>query len=71
MNKINNCANWRVTDSQSQRRRAVLSYEKGNWQKACNYCKYLSYTSNDNEIKRKAKLDSIYFREKAKRRQKR
>jgi hypothetical protein len=65
----NNCANWRKTDSQSCRRRAVLSFEKGNLVKAANYCKYLAYTTNDAEIKRKAKLDGLYFRERAKRKQ--
>ena len=63
----NNSANWRKTDSQSCRRRAVLFYEKGDLTKAANYCKYLAYTTHDAEIKRKAKLDGIYFRERAKR----
>ena len=67
MQKNNNCANWRKTDSQSCRRRAVLFYEKGDLTKAANYCKYLAYTTHDAEIKRKAKLDGIYFRERAKR----
>lgn len=65
--KVINCANWRKTDSQSTRRRAVLSYEKGDWHKSANYCKHLAYSSNDPEIRRKAKLDGVYFTEKAKR----
>jgi hypothetical protein len=67
---ICNNARWKVTDSQSCRRRAVLSYEKGNLTKAANYCKHLAYVSNDLEIKRKAKLDGLYFRERAKRKNK-
>lgn len=54
-------ANWRVTDSQSHRRKAVLSYEKGNLIRAAQYCKYLLRSSNDKEVRRKAKLDGLHF----------
>ena len=68
--KIRNCAKWKVTDSQSTRRRAVLSYVKGDLTSAANYCKHLAYVSNDLEVKRKARLDGLYFRERAKRKNK-
>jgi outer membrane protein assembly factor BamD (BamD/ComL family) len=58
---------WSVTDSQSCRRKAVLSYQKGNLSKAAQSCRDIARKSNSKEVKRKAKLDAFYFNCQAKR----
>jgi outer membrane protein assembly factor BamD (BamD/ComL family) len=58
---------WSVTDSQSCRRKAVSSYQKGNLLKAAQYCRDIARKSNSKEVKRKAKLDAFYFNCQAKR----
>ena len=56
---------WKKSDTESNRRRAVLSAKKGDYMAASRALRYVSRNSNDNEVKRKAKNDSLYFLQKA------
>ncbi len=56
---------WKKSDTESCRRRAVLSSKKGDYLAASRALRYVSKHSNDPEVKRKAKNDSLYFLQKA------
>jgi hypothetical protein len=67
MKKQNHYANWKKTDSQSTRRKAVLSYAKGDCAQAARVVKRIQYSSEDASIKRKACGDAEYFKARAQR----
>lgn len=61
---------WKKTDSQSSRRRAVLSFKKGNCEAAYKTMKRIQYKSCDPKIQRQAAADAEYFKARAERQKK-
>jgi hypothetical protein len=61
---------WRKTDSQSNRRRAVLFFKKGDCDAAFRTMKRIQYKSNDLKVRRQAAADAEYFKAKAQRQKK-
>jgi hypothetical protein len=61
---------WRKSDSQANRRKAVLSAKKGDCLASSRALIYFASNSNDPEVKKKALGDARYFRGRAKRQRK-
>ena len=61
---------WKKTDSQSSRRRAVLSFKRGDCTAAFRCMKRIQYNCNDPKIQRKAAADAEYFKARAERQNK-
>ena len=61
---------WKKTDSQSNRRRAVLSFKKGDCDAAFRTMKRIQYKSNDQKARKQAAADAEYFKAKVLRQKK-
>lgn len=70
MKKIKKQLLWRKTDSQSSRRRAVLSFKKGDCEAAYRTMRRIQYKSEDPKIRKNAAADAKYFKARAERQKK-
>ena len=62
--------NWSKSSGQAKRREAALASRKGNYLKAARALLSLSNVTQDDETKRKARSDALYFFRQHKKRQK-
>jgi hypothetical protein len=56
---------WKKTDSRLNRRRAVLSFKKGDCEAAFRTMKRIQYKSNDQKVRKQAAADAEYFKAKS------
>ena len=63
--KKNRTFMWKKTDSRLNRRRAVLSFKKGDCDAAFRTMKRIQYKSNDTKVRRQAAADAEYFKARA------
>lgn len=61
---------WHKSDSQTRRRRSVLSQCKGDYLHAARLCQQIANRHSDYDTRRKARMDAKYFFAKYKRKKK-
>ena len=60
----NRALGWHKTDSRVKRRRAALESRKGDYLKTAKALMQVANQNPDNETRRKARVDALYFFEK-------